>query len=116
MPGYDENVYYYPEKSGLSSLGEIEYSDAFYQFDTRVVWLHAATGRLLTARDSGCSCPTPFKDFTLETLEDITHRFAAFLADEYKEELKGYSCHANREDVDALVRKCAAAMTPKGAF
>ena len=116
MPDYDMNVYYHPEKSGLEVVGEVEFSSENYEFDTRVVWFHEASGRLLTARDYGCSCPVPFEDFTLETLKEITHQFAAFLVDEYKEAAKGYRCKASREEVDALVQKCAAILTPKGAF
>lgn len=66
-----DNVYYSPEKFDLEPVDEIEYSSGSYEFDTRVVWSHRPTGRLLTARDSGCSCPTPFEDYTLESLEVV---------------------------------------------
>lgn len=60
---YGSNVYYNPEKHDLEVVFEIEYSDLCYQYDTRVVWRHKQTGVLYTARDSGCSCPTPFEDY-----------------------------------------------------
>ena len=60
----DPNPYYSPEKMGLVKIAEIDYSDGSYQFDTRVVWYHTESGVMYTARDSGCSCPTPFEDYT----------------------------------------------------
>lgn len=111
MPGYEDNIYYYPEKCGLEVVGELEYSSGNYEFDTRVVWFHAASGRLLTARDSGCSCPTPFEECTIESVEDISSRFGSFLMDEYRAEVKDYdwrAAYVNREEVDSLIAKCAA--------
>lgn len=57
---YGTNPAYHPEKVGLTLVAAIEYSSGFYEFDTRIVWRRDETGELLTARDSGCSCPTPF--------------------------------------------------------
>ena len=66
---YDTNPYYNPEKLGLTQVAEIEYSSGSYEFDTRVVW-RTEGGTLVTARDSGCSCPTPFDAFdSVEELE-----------------------------------------------
>lgn len=56
------NVYSTPEHYGLTIIGEVEWSDGCYQFDTTVVWRDAA-GRLFWASDSGCSCPAPFEYF-----------------------------------------------------
>ena len=57
------NIYYEPEAFGLQEVAEIDYSTGSYEFDTRVVW--KVKGHLIfyTARDSGCSCPTPFEDY-----------------------------------------------------
>jgi hypothetical protein len=55
------NVYYNPEAHDLVPVAEIDHSSGSYEFDIRVVWRHK-DGRFLTARDSGCSCPTPFGD------------------------------------------------------
>ena len=65
MYDYDMNIYYNPEKHGLTVVAEIEYSSECYEFDTRVVWKDTS-GKLYTARDSGCSCPIPFEEVTLE--------------------------------------------------
>ena len=72
MSDYDRNVYYAPETWGLKSVGEIEYSSGCYEFDTRVIW-QDELGNFFTARDSGCSCPTPFEGFnTFQDLETPT--------------------------------------------
>lgn len=65
---YESNVYYSPEKWGLSVVAEIDYSSGSYEFDYRVVWKDD-TGKLWTARDSGCSCPTPFDE--CHSLDDL---------------------------------------------
>lgn len=80
---WDNNIYANPEKHGLKVVAELEYSDGMYQFDTRVVWRHGETGILFTARDAGCSCPTPFEEYdTLESLEQLVSLDT--LRDEYK--------------------------------
>ncbi len=66
------SIYYSPEESGLKVVAEVEYSDLSYQFDMRVVWQHMSSGKLYTARDMGCSCPSPFEDYTkLEDLDEL---------------------------------------------
>ena len=72
--GYnDADVYFQPEKFGLKIIGHIEDPEAYYSFDDLVVWQHE-DGRLFYAQDSGCSCPSPFEDFTsLESLTLITN-------------------------------------------
>jgi hypothetical protein len=67
------NAYYNPEKLGLTIVGELEYSDMNWCFDTRLVWKDEK-GTLYTARDSGCSCPSPFEDYnSLESLEKVSY-------------------------------------------
>ena len=63
------NVYYDPEKFGLTTVGEIEWSDGCYQFDLTVVW-RTADGRLVYGEDSGCSWPGIFEDDP--GVEDLT--------------------------------------------
>jgi hypothetical protein len=58
-----DNIYYYPDKFGLEQVEMIDYSSGDYCFDYRVIW-RDKDGRLYTARDSGCSCPTPFERYT----------------------------------------------------
>jgi hypothetical protein len=57
------NPYYRPEEMGLKIVASIEYDPDSYGFDTRVVWKDQS-GHLYTARDSGCSCPTSFENYT----------------------------------------------------
>ena len=70
------DVYYEPEHFGLEKVGEYDFSSGSYEFDVRCIWREKSTGKLLTARDSGCSCPLPFEDYTsLATLEDFSESF-----------------------------------------
>lgn len=64
-----ENIYYSPEKFGMETVGEISWSEPCYDFDLTCVWKQAR-GKFFIASDSGCSCPSPFEDFTkVEDLE-----------------------------------------------
>jgi hypothetical protein len=66
------DVYNQPEQFGLTIIGELSDPDASYSFDELVVWQHKDE-RLFYAQDSGCSCPSPFEDFTsLDSLSEIT--------------------------------------------
>lgn len=58
-----KNPYYNPEAFGLELVAEEDWGGS-YEFDIRVVWLHKKSGELYTARDSGCSCPSPFENYT----------------------------------------------------
>ena len=66
-----ENVYYSPEAYGLETVGEVEWSDGCYQFDTTVVWKDKTSGDLFMAEDSGCSCPSPFESHNRSTLTPV---------------------------------------------
>lgn len=67
------DVYYDPEKFDLEKVVEFDFSDGCYQFDLRVIWEHKPTGTLYTARDSGCSCPSPFEDYRdLKKLDTVS--------------------------------------------
>ncbi len=63
------NIYYNPEKFGLTVIGEIDYGE-MYEFDKIVVW-ERSDGVYVWGADSGCSCPTPFEDTTLDELEFV---------------------------------------------
>lgn len=65
------SIYYSPESYGLEVVGEVEFSDMNYQFDTTVVWRDVETGDLYYADDSGCSCPCPFEGHNRETITKI---------------------------------------------
>jgi hypothetical protein len=56
------DLYSKPEDFGLSTVGEVEWSEPNYDFDLTVLWRNPQ-GRLFWADDSGCSCPMPFEDF-----------------------------------------------------
>lgn len=68
---YETSVYYHPEKNKLETVASWDFSDGCYQFDYRCVWRNDR-GELLTARDSGCSCPSPFEDVALSDLTSVS--------------------------------------------
>lgn len=57
----NDNIYYDPEKFGMTTVGSVEFSNLDYCFDTFVVW-QGIEGYFYYAEDSGCSCPLPFED------------------------------------------------------
>ncbi len=67
-----KNPYYGPEHFGLEMLS-FEDQEASYDFDTLCFWA-TPDGRIFTASDSGCSCPTPFEDYEGETLDEVLPR------------------------------------------
>jgi len=81
------NIFYNPEAFGLEVVAQIEYSSGSYEFDTRVIW-RDKQGKLYTARDSGCSCPTPFEDYNLSNIERLIKK------DIEKEALNGVGAEA----------------------
>jgi hypothetical protein len=60
---YDFNPYSNPGRCGLEIMAVLDVPDLCYEFDTLVIWIDTATNDLYAARDSGCSCPTPFEDY-----------------------------------------------------
>jgi hypothetical protein len=108
----DENVYYNPEAFGLSVVAEIDYSSQSYEFDTRVVW-KGNDGKFYTARDSGCSCPTPFEDYL--GLEDLDRADLDALRAEIRYELSGqYTAYITPEDGQEFIRAVENAMKEAG--
>jgi hypothetical protein len=108
MGYYDADVYYQPEKFDLTPVAEVDFSDGNYCFDYRVVWRHSS-GVFYTARDSGCSCPSPFEDYT--KLEDLDKLDLAVLEVEVADELKcEYGCGDKATYADFL-RKVQDAVT-----
>ena len=86
--GWDKpDVYYQPEKFNLTPVAEINYTMYDYTFDFRVVWKDNE-GQLYTARDSGCSCPSPFEDYTdLAMLDRVSlSELEAIVREEVKED------------------------------
>ena len=73
---YVGDIYYHPEKYDLEIVASIDYSGGHYEFDYRVVWRHIKSGKLYTARDSGCSCPMPFENYKkIEDLEEYSYNY-----------------------------------------
>lgn len=65
------NIYYNPEAFGLQIIGDVDIADS-YEFDVLLVLQNTTTKELFYLQDSGCSCPTPFKDMYLKDLQPIT--------------------------------------------
>ena len=59
------NPYYDPESLGLEKIS-FEEPGLSYEFNTLCFW-STGDGRVFSAFDSGCSCPTPFEDYEAET-------------------------------------------------
>ena len=113
MSNYDSNVYYNPEKHGLEPVAEIEYSSGIYEFDTRVVWRQVDTGVLYTARDSGCSCPTPFED--INGIAELERLDLAAIREEVRSEGgRMYSSLTVGDGMDFLAKVEAAAGVIEG--
>jgi hypothetical protein len=68
------NIYYNPEKFGLETIGEIDWSSGAYEFDLTVVWKRTLDGRFVYAEDSGCSCPSPFEGTGVDELVVLRKR------------------------------------------
>lgn len=58
---WDDNVYYSPEKFGLTRIGEADLREPDYSFDLIAAWKGDEGFYLGT--DSGCSCPSPFENY-----------------------------------------------------
>jgi hypothetical protein len=61
------NVYYAPEKFGLTAFGQVD-DGGPYEFDLFVVWTSGDDSNVLWGTDSGCSCPSPFEDTGINDL------------------------------------------------
>lgn len=67
-----KNPYYNPEHFGLEIVAELN-PHLSYEFDMVVVWKDKE-GNLFWAGDAGCSCPTPFENYTsIETLNRFNY-------------------------------------------
>lgn len=70
---YIMNPYYDPQGMNLELIGTLE-ADLSYEFDIVAAWvgphteawkgMRSTTYKILWAADSGCSCPSPFEDYT----------------------------------------------------
>lgn len=57
------NIYYDPQAFGLEVVGEFEWTEPCWSFDTLAVWKQKR-GQYWIGQDAGCSCPSPFEDVT----------------------------------------------------
>lgn len=93
------DVYYQAEHFGLLQIGEIQWSEPDYSFDIGVVWVDTA-GTLYYGQDSGCSCPSPFEDFTslddLEKFETVA-ALQERLDKENEEHYAGYGANEEKQ-------------------
>lgn len=86
--GYgNPDVYYQPEDFGLVTVAQLDLTEPDYSFDMVVVWEHHEYGLVYWAHDSGCSCPSPFEEYT--DLEQLTLVFSDTI-----DELKRYVAHS----------------------
>ena len=70
---WEKNPYYNPESLGLEIVAQLN-PYLSYEFDMVVVWKEIKSGDLYWAADTGCSCPTPFEDYTsIETLNKFNY-------------------------------------------
>jgi hypothetical protein len=108
------NIYYSPEKFGLETVGEIDFSSGCYEFDLTVAWKDSGTGKLFYAQDSGCSCPSPFEDLgrdglmQISRLQDLIDHLEARVEDK-KGELSEVGNNELQGKVAELIQKVRAA-------
>lgn len=103
------NMHSDPDKFGLESFGEIDWSDGSYCFDYTTVW-RTGTGAFVFGEDSGCSCPSPFESEGLNDLIPIDSlaEFKAHLDERATRTLEHYD-RDRRSEVVALVERLHAA-------
>jgi hypothetical protein len=110
MTDWFENVYSSPEKYGLTTIGEVSWSEPCYDFDLTAVW-RSSQGVLYWADDSGCSCPAPFEDYrSLEELKtgsgaDLARHLNERLADMAKSSWSARDIEQTRPQVADLLAK-----------
>lgn len=96
------NIYYEPEKYGLTLLRERDIAGS-YEFNTIVVF-RSDDGRFLVGHDSGCSCPSPFESHGVRNLTEV--KTLADVAAFAREQWDGYYTWDDRgieADVVALL-------------
>lgn len=86
---------------GYTQVAQVDRSDGDYQFDIVRVWRkNGDRNALYFESDSGCSCPCPFEDNTVEGLERFTKRSWKYFEESVN---SGYGgCPAG--DIEAFLR------------
>lgn len=105
------SLYYGHDKPiGITSLGELDDPEADYSFDILFVFKDDASNRVFYGRDSGCSCPSPFEDFTWDgpdknSFTEVTKaNFESFINVLWAEYYRGYYTDEKRE-IENKVKK-----------
>jgi len=58
---------YQTANTGLTIIGTLYEPDLSYEFNQLQVWKHEASNTVFWAKDSGCSCPSPFENYYFDT-------------------------------------------------
>lgn len=66
------NPYYNPDQFDLD-LFSLDEPGLSYEYNTLCFWA-TKDGRVFTAQDSGCSCPTPFEDYEGENQKEVLQK------------------------------------------
>ncbi len=66
---WDQNAYDTPEKLGLKIVASESEPNLSYEYNMFIIWEDEA-GQFYYASDVGCSCPSPFENYT--ELSDLT--------------------------------------------
>jgi hypothetical protein len=105
MSDEKHNPHYHPEKLGIKEVLTIDENDQGYDFNTLCFFAHE-DGRIFSAQDSGCSCPTPFEDFEGATIDDCkltlvtSYSQALRIYTEWFEDVKKYNHSADKSESD----------------
>jgi hypothetical protein len=97
------NIYYEPEKFGLTILKSHDIAGS-YQFDMIVVW-RTDDGRFLVGQDSGCSCPSPFEDTGVRDLKEVESQadVADFARSRWGDSYYSWEGRTVEDDITALL-------------
>lgn len=99
------NLYYSPEHFGLESVADLEMVGESYQFDLVAVWKNMKH-EFFWAQDSGCSCPTPFENHDLTSIERLTKENFEYFADTVRGQCaNGIDANDFLRDVEAAMNK-----------
>lgn len=83
----------------LTLVKTISLRDEPYEFDDVRLYVRKADGAILYARDSGCSCPSPFEYAKVVDLKETTLAGLEALFTEYASDSYGRSLAAVLKDV-----------------
>jgi hypothetical protein len=67
----DNNIYYSPEKFGLTTVATLDAANVSYEFYTIALWTDGQ--KFYWAYSSGCSCPCPFEEIGMDNVETGTY-------------------------------------------